>query len=305
MLLAILLGMACHFLLSKGIYQRGIEFCAKNLLRIGVALLGMRVTLAQITSLGIKPILFVLLSVLSTIIVGVIIANYLNKREKTNKQKPTNEVLLLGLLSGGAVAICGASAALAISLTLPYYKNSERDTLFTVISVTVLSTIAMILYPILFHFLGFTELTSGVLVGLTIHDVAQVVGAGFAISNEAGEIATYVKLLRVVLLPVVVITLLIVFKSGKNNAKAAGNNFPWFAVGFVILLLVNSTGIIPTVLVEGVNNLSQWLLVTAIAALGIKTSLRQIADCGLGQTLLILGETLFLLTLAIILVTMF
>lgn len=304
MLFAILLGMGFHFLMADNSCRAGVEFCAKRLLQIGVALLGMRVTLAQISSLGLKPIVFVLFSVIATIACAVLIAKFLNKRAHISQQKSAHEVLLIGILTGGAVAICGASAALAISLTLPHYKNAERDTLFTVISVTVLSTVAMIFYPILFQAFGFDDVTSGVLIGMTIHDVAQVVGAGFAVSNEAGEIATYVKLLRVILLPVVVIALLIYFNNNQRIAdnKVGNKTFPWFAVGFVLLLLINSTGVIPTTIETAVNDLSHWLLVTAIAALGVKTSLKKIMDCGLNQTLLVIGETVFLLILALLLI---
>lgn len=298
MLFAILIGMAFHFLMADSPCTVGIEFCAKKLLRIGVALLGMKVTLAQISSLGVKPIVFVLISVSATILFGVFLARLLNRE----KDKPVNETVLLGLLTGGAVAICGASAALAISLTLPFYRNLERDTLFTVISVTILSTIAMIFYPILFHLFGFNDITSGILIGMTVHDVAQVVGAGFAISDQAGEIATYVKLLRVILLPVVVIFLLLYFKKTDSRSEQRAKTFPWFAVGFVALLLINSSGLIPQSVQDSVNGLSRWMLVTAIAALGVKTSLRKILDCGFRQTLLVVGETLFLLMLAVILI---
>lgn len=304
MLFAILFGMVFHFLMQGQTYRTGVEFCAKKILRIGVALLGMRVTLEQISSLGLRPIVFVILCVIATIIAGLILAKLLNRNSSIHK-KTSSEAILLGILTGGAVAICGASAALAISLTLPHYKNAERDTLFTIISVTVLSTIAMIIYPLLFKTIGFDDITSGILVGMTIHDVAQVVGAGFAISDEAGEIATYVKLLRVILLPVVVISLLFYFNKNQQLKGSNSKTFPWFAVGFVILLLINSTGIIPIEIQQTINQLSHWMLVTAIAALGVKTSLRKIMDCGLNQTLLVIGETLFLLVLAIILISLF
>ncbi len=153
--------------------------------------------------------------------------------------------------------------------------------------------------------MSFDDVTSGVLIGMTIHDVAQVVGAGFAISDEAGEIATYVKLLRVMLLPVVIITLLIVFRNSKHGDGDVKQSFPWFAIGFVALLLINSTGIVPEFIQKTVNELSRWLLVTAIAALGVKTSLKKILDCGPKQTLLLVIETLFLLVLAIVLIMVF
>src|SRR5690606_28018699 len=109
-----------------------------------------------------------------------------------------------GLLSGGAVGICGASAAMAIAAALPRSPQSERMTLLTVIGVTALSTLAMVVYPLLATTLGFDETRAGILFGATIHDVAQVLGAGLTVSPQAGDVATFVKLLRVsCLLPVV------------------------------------------------------------------------------------------------------
>ena len=103
---------------------------------------------------------------------------------------------LFGVLSGGAVAICGASAALAIASVLPRNDTRERDTILTVVSVTALSTLAMILYPVFATSIGLDHKQAGIFIGGTIHDVAQVVGAGYTISNETGDIATYVKLLQ-------------------------------------------------------------------------------------------------------------
>lgn len=298
MLFAILIGMAFNFLMDGSPCIKGIEFCAKGLLKIGVALMGIRVTIEQILSLGFTPILYVILCVIATIGFGVLLVKVIKRGDKDN--------LYLGLLTAGSVAICGASAALAISLVLPKHKNSERDTLFTVIIVTVLSTIAMIFYPIVFNYLALDEQTSAMLVGMTIHDVAQVIGAGFSISNYAGEVATYVKLLRVSMLPVVIIALLLFFRQrDKHNTNdgelAAKKSFPWFVVGFVIILAINSMGFIPSTAQVVVTDASKWMLVTAISALGVKTSLQKISSCGFGQISLVVIQSLFLLVLATLL----
>ncbi|HET6565678.1 MAG TPA: putative sulfate exporter family transporter, partial [Xanthomonadales bacterium] len=193
MLFALLLGMAFHFLSLEGNCVAGIQFTSRRLLRIGVALLGVKVTDEQILSLGLEPLLLIPALVIATIFIGVLFSRACGRSNQ------------FGLLTGGAVAICGASAALAISSTFPRSKELERDTLFTVVAVTLLSTTAMIFYPILFAFFGFDDGQTGLLIGATIHDVAQVVGAGYATSEHAGDVATYVKILRVSMLPVVVI----------------------------------------------------------------------------------------------------
>lgn len=285
MLFALLLGMAFHFLSEEGRCAAGIDFTSKRLLRIGVALLGARVTLSQIFELGLWPVALVLVCTAATIGAGVVLARLFGRS------------LPFGVLTGGAVAICGASAALAISSVLPKGGGADRDTLFTVVAVTSLSTIAMIAYPVLYGALGFNDAESGILLGATIHDVAQVVGAGYAISPEAGDVATYVKLLRVALLPIVVIAVALAFRSRAGTARPAV--VPGFAVAFLAILLVNSTGIVPMAVTTIVQDASRWLLVAAIAALGMKTSLKAMFELGPGHVLVVGLETLFLLALAI------
>ena len=135
MLLALLLGLAFNFLSEEGRCVEGIELTSRTILRIGVALLGMRITVDQILSLGLYPIALILTGVVLTIAVGVGLSRMLGRGWR------------FGLLTGGAVAICGASAAMAISAILPKNENSEQNTIFTVIAVTALSTFAMVTYP--------------------------------------------------------------------------------------------------------------------------------------------------------------
>ena len=170
MLFALLFGMAFHFLHEEGRCIAGIEFTSRSVLRAGVALLGMRITLGQIVSLGVVPVITVIVAVATTIAFGAFLARRLGLTR------------MFGILSGGSVAICGASAALAIASVLPRDEHIERDTILTVVTVTALSTLAMILYPILATSIGLDHQHAGVFIGGTIHDVAQVVGAGYIIS---------------------------------------------------------------------------------------------------------------------------
>ncbi len=283
MLFALLIGMAFYYLSEGERCKPGVDFAGSVLLRIGVALLGVRVTLDQILSLGVLPLILVPLLVTATIFAGLLTARLLGRNWS------------FGLLTGGAVAICGASAALAISSVLPKKNNAECDTLFTVISVTTLSTLAMIAYPVLYNGFGFQDTQIGLLLGATIHDVAQVVGSGYAVSNEAGDVATYVKLLRVAMLPLVVMIIALSFRNKRGADRAA---FPWFAVAFAVLLLVNSAGIIPETIRANLEAVSRWLLITAIAALGVKTSIKAMTDLGARHILVVVIETLFLFGIA-------
>lgn len=288
MLLALLLGLAFHFLWEEGPCAAGVDFAATTLLRLGVGLLGIRITFAQIAEIGLGPLLLVLICVPATILCGLIVAR-LTGRDWT-----------FGMVAGGAVAICGASAALAIAAVLPRRPESEQNTLFTVIAVTGLSTLAMILYPILFSAVGFGDHEIGIMLGATVHDVAQVVGAGYAVSDEAGDIATFVKLVRVALLPVVILVLIFTTRGSGQGSRAG---LPWFVVLFAALALIGNLGVVPPALAQGLSELSRWLLVIAISALGVKTSLKQMFSVGVGHFAVVVVTTGFLVVLAITLST--
>jgi len=256
MLLALLLGMTLHFLSEESQCRPGIELSARTVLRVGVALLGIRISFQHLVALGPQIIGVVVLSVVATIAFGYIGARLLGRGWR------------LGLLTGGSVAICGASAAMAIAAVLPKNQYSERNLLFTVLSVTLLSTIAMVIYPITTQLLELDAIMSGVFIGGTIHDVAQVVGAGFSISTEAGDVATLVKLIRVSLLAPVVLLLAMFFQNqglDKNSAQSRPPLVPVFIIAFFILATLNSLGVIPSTLASIVSDVSRWALLTAIA----------------------------------------
>ena len=291
MLFALLFGMAFHFLHEEGRCVAGIEFASRSALRLGVGLLGVRITLSQIASLGLWPVATVIVSVATTILFGVLVARRLGLST------------MFGVLSGGAVAICGASAALAIASVLPRSDTRERDTILTVVSVTALSTIAMIIYPIFATSIGLDHKQAGIFIGGTIHDVAQVVGAGYTISNETGDIATYVKLLRVaMLLPSVFAISFLYARSGKGESARA--TLPMFLVGFAVLVVLNSMGLLPKVAIDIANDVSRWCLVAAIAALGMKTSFKALFAVGWRPVGLMIVETLWIAALVLFAVKM-
>ena len=259
MLYALLFGMAFNFLSEEGRCLAGVELTSSVILRIGVALLGVRITVDQVTDLGVIPVGMVIFAVTSTILVGWGVARMLGLSRDQ------------GLLSGGAVAICGASAAMALSLVLPKDEESERRTILTVVGVTTLSTVAMVIYPTLVKLLDMDNFSAGIFLGGTIHDVAQVVGAGFMISPETGDVSTLVKLMRVAMLVPVVFLLSLMFRrhhKDKGEPKPKTPLLPSFLLAFALLVVVNSLGLIPAVVVSTMTDLSRWCLVSAIAALG-------------------------------------
>lgn len=289
LLYALLFGMSLHFLSEQGPCLAGIEFAARTILRLGVALLGVRITLEQVAALGIGPVLTVVAGVVLTIVAGTVMARLLGLPRD------------LGLLTGGSVAICGASAAMALSAVMPRNEEAERNTILTVVGVTTLSTAAMVLYPLLVGALGLSNTDSGIFLGGTIHDVAQVVGAGYMISDDTGDVSTFVKLLRVAMLVPAVMVFMLLFRRSRGAGESGKvPMFPGFLIAFVALVLINSLGVIPTVMSEAMTDLSRWCLVTAIAALGIKTSFQKLAVVGWKPVILMVTETLFLLGVVLV-----
>ena len=287
-LFALLLGMSLHFLYTETLCEKGIDFASKYLLQLGIILLGFGVTWQQIVKIGFKPLSIVLCAIIFTILLGPILAKFLNRGWR------------IGVLTSSAVAICGASAALAISSILPKNKFSEQNTLFTIVSVTTLSTLTMIVYPLLVRYLNMDDFSAGVFLGASIHDVAQVVGAGYGISKTAGDTATLIKMVRVAsLFPIVLILLCFLQKRPKSGALTKVP-IPFFIVGFLMTIFLNSTGNFPESLKIIFLDISAWCIALAISAIGMKTALSSLRYVGYQAILLIVLESIFLMTFVLV-----
>jgi len=288
MVLALLIGIALNWLAAKPVVAPGLVFCVKQLLRWAVALLGLRIALGDIAALGIWSGVLVVIAMAITIGSGFAVARVLGLPAP------------YGALAGAGTAVCGASATLATSTVLPDYHGKDADVVFVVVAVNALSTLAMLVYPPLSAALGFDEHLTGVLLGATIHDVAQVVGAGYAVSETAGNTAVIVKLFRVfLLLPVV---LAIGWWFTRKTTSASSVPVPVFAFVFLALCLVNSVlpsvasvaplyGAVKGVLVE----VSTAGLLIAIAALGLGTSVAAIGKLGWRHIVTVGATTLVIL----------
>lgn len=288
---ALLIGMSFNFLAKDAQCQAGIELSAGRILRVGVALLGLRITADQILGLDVQTIIMVICTVVATIVVG---------RKLAQSLKLSTD---FGLLSGGAVAICGAAAALALSSTMPKNEQTKRITILVVVGATTLSTIAMVLYPFLVTAMAFDFRDSGIFLGASIHGVAQVVGSGYMISPDTGDIATIVKLLRIALLFPAVLVFSFMFRRQKGIAEDRPIRFvPGFLVAFAAFVVLASLGVIPEAVTRHGADLSHWCLITAVAALGVKTSFGDLALMGWRPIAVMVGETLFLAVLVLMVV---
>jgi uncharacterized integral membrane protein (TIGR00698 family) len=269
MVITLVIGMVLHPGLTQPVVQPGLAFCVKKLLRWAVALLGLRIALGDIVALGLQTAFVVTIGMSISVLAGFWLARFFGQHAS------------YGALAGAATAVCGASAALATSTVLPNYYGKEADIVFVVVAVNALSTLAMVLYPPLCTFLAFDERLTGIMLGGTIHDVAQVVGAGYAVSERVGNAAVVVKLFRVfLLLPIVLAIGWWFTRKGVEHGRAKVP-VPVFAVAFVALCVLNSLApLLPTlrpvylVVKTALIECSTWGLLMAIAALGLGTSFK-------------------------------
>ncbi len=292
MVLALIIGIALNPLAARPLFAPGLTFCVKKLLRWAVALLGLRIALGEIIALGLPVALLVILSMAATVVAGFLLARLFRQTAG------------YGALAGAGTAVCGASATLATSIVVPNYSGKEADTAFVVIAVNALSTVAMVLYPPFCAWLGFDATLTGVMLGATIHDVAQVVGAGYAVSEPVGNTAVIVKLFRVFLLLPVVLAIGWWFMRVSGDAIHARVPTPVFALVFLALCLLNSAmPYAPTLLPfyapvkDALVLASTWGLLIAIAALGLATSLAAITALGWRHVATVTGTTLVILVI--------
>lgn len=287
MLYALFFGTAFHHYSQEARTAAGIDWCARQALRLGIGLLGARITATHLAALGWSTAAWVIAAVLATLAFGWLLARRLALPHQ------------LGVLAGGATAICGASAALAIASVLPRHHELERHTGAVVVLATLLSSLAMLCYPPMVRALDLPPALAGLFLGGSIHDVAQVVVAGYAVSPEAGDAATLVKLLRVSLLALVVLGIGLVARrlagpADDNGSTASPGLLPGFLWLFIALMLLHSAGWLPTGVQHGLSEASRMALTLGIVGLGMRTSLRHLAQIGWRPAVLMLVTALWL-----------
>ncbi len=286
MVLALVVGIALNPLASQARFKPGMDFCVRTVLRWAVALLGLRVALSDIAALGLATGVIVVVSMVATLLSGFLFARMSGRSAG------------FGALVGAATAVCGASAALATSTVVPDYPGKEADIAFVVVAVNALATLAMVVYPPFCVLFGFDAQTTGVMLGGTIHDVAQVVGAGYAVNEAAGNTAVIVKLFRVFLLLPVVLGIGWYFTRQGVKHGEAKVPMPVFALVFLALCLLNSAmplmpPLLPafTPLKAIMIEVSNWGLLIAIGALGLGTSVSTIIALGWRHVATVVAST--------------
>ena len=278
MILAIMIGIAFHNLVgTPAVARPGITFSLRRLLRIAIILLGLQLTITQVIEVGGRGIGIIATTLLATFVFTVWMGKWLGVDRK------------LAQLIAAGTSICGASAVIATNTVT---NAHDEDVAYAVACVTVYGSVAMFTYPLLPGLLHLDPHAFGLWTGASIHEIAQVVAAAFQDGQKAGEFGTIAKLSRVMLLaPVVIVLGLIATRRAGNNDPAAGvasarPPMPWFVLGFVALVGVNSLIAIPAEAKVWIAAATTFLLSVALAAMGLETDIRKLTAKGFRPALL-------------------
>ncbi len=288
-LVTLLVGMCFNPLIDRPNIARhinpGLDFSLALPLQIGTGLLGLKVTNDLLKLMSPSIILLIIAGVLLTLAVSVI-ANRFVKWSS-----------LEAAMTGAGVAICGASALMAMSLVLKKERLRQESLISLIMTVIGLSAIAMVLYPLIVKYLGFDDAMGGLIMGATIHQVSQVVGAGAVFGPEGMAVATMSKMLRVTCL--VPIMLIFISFYGKNEeVPSAKMNplayIPIFLHFFILLAIANVCGWVPDAIKPILSTISNVLILLAVAAIAVKTNLRSLLTVGWKPVVLMTIDSLFL-----------
>ncbi|MEO5953581.1 MAG: YeiH family protein [Chloroflexia bacterium] len=291
LVVAILLGTGVRtFWKPTAQFTPGIGFSAKQLLEFAIVLLGASVSLPVLLEAGAALIVAIVLLVVFGITASLTIGRLLGLNPK------------LATLVAVGNSICGNSAIAAVA---PVIGASAEDIASSIAITAVIGVVMVLGLPLLIPLLQFSFYQYGVLAGMTVYAVPQVLAATFPVSTLSGQIGTLVKLVRVLMLGPVVVFFALRFRSGEDGEKkgfsigSVGKLVPWFIVGFILLAGLRSVGLLPAAVADPVREVSRWLTIAAMAALGLGVDIRAVGKVGRPVALAVVGSLVSLLVVAI------
>lgn len=286
MLMGLLIGLAFNFLNADVRLHPGLGFASKTLLRWGIVLVGLQVTVWQIVDLGWLSFAAVAVIMIAVMGMAMLVSRALGLG------------LAFGTLAGGSVAICGASAALAISTVLGEKRVNQAQLTLVLVAVSAASALAMSLYPVLATTIGLDAKAAGFLIGASIHDVAQALGAGYSLGEVQGQTAAIVKLTRVALLaPTLLMVTLALPKEAEKRTGAVP--VPWFVVGFLLLTAFNSAVHLPREVSVAAKNVTAGFLLLAVVSTGIRSPMNLLLKQGGRSSMPVIAATVVSFLLAL------
>ena len=294
MILAILMGIGLHNMFgTPTIAIPGVKFSLKRILRFAIILLGLQLTAMQVVEVGPVGIGIIIAVLVSTFVFTKWLGRVLGVERK-----------LAELIAAGT-SICGASAVIATNTVT---DAPDEDVAYAVACVTVFGSIAMFSYPMLGVAFGLAPHAFGLWAGSSIHEIAQVVAAAYQGGQQAGDFGTIAKLSRVMLLAPVVLSLGFIAQRSAGGAEGAGRArvpLPWFVLGFIALVAINSVVAIPAEVKAPVATATTFMLSMALAAMGLETSIVKVYAKGLRPMLLGLAAFVFISGFSLILIRTF
>lgn len=292
LILAILIGMTFRNLIgTPAIAAAGTAFSVKRVLRAGIILLGLQLTVQQVIAVGGVGVVIILATLLATFAFTTWLGRVLRV-----------DAGLTQLIAAGS-SICGASAVIAVNTVT---RARDQDVAYAVACVTIFGSLSMVLMPLIGGLLDMEAQAFGLWTGSSIHEVAQVVAAAYARGQDAGEFGTIAKLTRVMMLAPMVLGLgLPLFRRLRRDGGDVGRAVPpvpWFVLGFVAMVGLASTGWVPEAIGRVTTGITQFLLATALAAMGLETDFRKLVAEGLRPALLGAGAWVFISLFSLVLI---
>jgi uncharacterized integral membrane protein (TIGR00698 family) len=271
--------------------EPGLRFAQQRILRLGIILLGARLSLGDIAAIGFGALALVLVCMVSVFSFVLLIGNL--------TRMPRSLVVLIGV----GTAVCGNSAIIA---TAPVVKAEEREVSFAVATITIFGTLAVFLYPLLGTLLHLSNAAYGVWTGVAVNDTSQVVAASAAFSAESRDIATVVKLVRNTLMAPLILLVALWWSGtdgtavdGKRARAGALKAFPLFVLGFLAMALLRSVGLIDVNTARIMDEVAKICILLALAGVGLSTRLGLLRAVGAAPFLLGLGAGVLLAALSL------
>ena len=274
-IIALFMGTIINSFFHPTWMKPALKFASKKILKGAIILLGASLSIKTIMSVG-KMTFFVMIFTFAMCFGG---GYFVRKLFGLNWK--------LGNLISAGTGICGGSAVAAIA---PVIDADDKDIAFAMSSTFLFDMVMIALYPLMGKALGMTDIAYGIWAGTSVNDTASVVASGYAFSEAAGDFATMVKLTRTIaIIPTVLVFAYIGTRIKQKELKAANDGqkvnivkiIPWFIGGFLLLAVVNSIGLIPVVAGKVIKGTSKFLMVTALAAIGLGTSITDFKKAGL------------------------
>lgn len=269
----ILMGILVAFWKRPSLFNEGIKFTSKKLLQTAIILLGFEMNLYNVIKVGSQSLLVMLFTLTAAFTTAWLVGRALKLQG--------NVAILIGV----GTAICGGSA---IAATAPVIKAEDKEIAYSISTIFLFNVAAVFIFPAIGHLVQMSDIGFGIWAGTAINDTSSVVAAGYSYSDAAGSLATIVKLTRTLMIIPVTLFLAIYThkKTAQNTNFALSKVFPWFVLGFIAASIISTTGLVPLETGKLLAQFGKFLIVMAMAAIGLNTNIKQLISNGIKPILL-------------------